>query len=265
MNNSYDSVGRYIDLLKKVLTASIYDESGWAVKDPNNKNAVLNQLKKKNLYLVEAKVFNEAERAEGRDWPLFGYTMAGHQRLDNVQLCVEQVIKNNIPGDFVETGSWRGGMTIFMRALLDVYGVSDRFVWVADSFEGLPVPADENDGLDLSQVDYLKVSLEQVKANFEKFNLLDDQVKFLKGWFADTLPTAPIKDIAILRLDGDLYSSTMDSLENLYPKVSKGGFVIVDDYNSWPACKRAVTEYLAAHSIIPDIQKIDWTAVYWQV
>ena len=190
--------------------------------------------------------------------------MIGHKRLNNVQSCVEDVLANNIPGDFVETGSWRGGTVIFMRALLKIHGVTDRNVWVADSFEGMPVPKGENDGNDLSHLDTLAVSLEEVRSNFEKFDLLDDQVKFLKGWFCDTLPEAPIGKISILRLDGDLYHSTMDSLVNLYEKVSKGGYVIVDDYYSWPACGEAVTDFLKQKNISPKLIDIDGSAVYWQ-
>jgi O-methyltransferase len=138
-------------------------------------------------------------------------------------------------------------------------------VWVADSFEGLPVPKSASDGWDLSKVDYLKVSLDKVKSNFERFGMLDHQVKFLKGWFCDTLPNAPIERLAILRLDGDMHSSTMDSLENLYPKVSEGGYVIVDDYYSWPACRQAVTDYLARYSFRPELKPVDQTCVYWKV
>ena len=170
-----------------------------------------------------------------------------------------------VPGDLIETGVWRGGMTIFMAALLKLEGETDRKVWVADSFEGLPVPASKTDGDDLSDVDHLKVSLEQVKANFARFDLLSDQVRFLKGWFCDTLPTAPIESIAVLRLDGDLYSSTMDALHNLYHKVSLGGYVIVDDYAGWDSCKAAVTDFLKEHDLDPEIKMIDWTGAYWKV
>ena len=170
-----------------------------------------------------------------------------------------------VPGDLIETGVWRGGSTIFMRALLKAHGITDRTVWVADSFQGLPPPADAEDGADLSAVEQLAVSLGQVQGNFDRFGLLDDQVKFLQGWFADTLPTAPIEKLAILRLDGDLYSSTMDALTALYPKVSEGGYVIVDDYGSWPSCKRAVETYLRENQISADIKEIDFTGAYWQV
>jgi O-methyltransferase len=137
-------------------------------------------------------------------------------------------------------------------------------VWVADSFQGLPPPKDSNDGWDLSEVEHLAVSIEQVKANFEKFGLLDDQVKFLKGWFKDTLPQAPVRQLAILRMDGDLYTSTMDVLSALYDKVSPGGYIIVDDYFSWAGCRRAVEEYRNARKIEAPITPIDKQSAFWR-
>lgn len=272
----------YSDLLKKVLSASIYDESLWAVakmdkrnwRDEKNyfklvknhiKHGIISWLDRRSYLLVKRIPFDAKSREMGRDWPnLMGLTMVGTCRLNNVQACIEDVLKNNVPGDFIETGAWRGGVTIFMRALLKVHGVTDRTVWVADSFEGLPPSSSELNEWDLSQTEYLKVSLEKVQSNFSKFGLLDDQVKFLKGWFCDTLPTAPIEKLAILRLDGDLYRSTTDALVNLYPKVSKGGYIIVDDYLSWPTCKQAVTDYLRANNIKADIKAIDDDGVYWK-
>lgn len=280
MNSANDL---YIELLKRCLMASIYDESGWRViesaREPGERSlkhpilylrgfrrcAIVRWLRKRSLLLVEKHPLDPVMRAEGRDIPCFGYTMVGHRRLDNVRQCVEDVLKNNIPGDFIETGAWRGGTAIFMRALLKLHGVTDRTVWVADSFEGLPAPASTTDGFDLSHVEHLKVSLEQVKSNFAQFGLLDNQVQFLKGWFADTLPIAPINRLSILRLDGDLYSSTMDSLRNLYHRVSPGGYIIVDDYYSWSSCREAVTDFLNEKRIRAVIQPIDWTGAYWRV
>jgi O-methyltransferase len=270
----------YLELLKKVLTASVYDESAWAVVEPGRLTSPLRPLRfardllrrmfvatlrRRSLLLVRRNPFSPEGRAEGRDWPMFGYTMVGHKRLDNVQDCVETVLREGVRGDFIETGAWRGGTAIFMRALLKAHGVRDRKVWVADSFEGLPVPASREDGHDLSRVDHLKVSLEQVRANFARFGLLDGQVEFLKGWFKDTLPGAPVERLAILRLDGDLHSSTMDALRALHHKVQKGGFVIVDDYYSWESCRRAVTEFLAEKNLKPEIRPIDWTGAFWRV
>jgi hypothetical protein len=226
-------------------------------------------LRKRSLLLVRTRAFKQDIRDHGLDWPCFGYTMVGRRRLDNVQACLEDVLGRDVPGDLVETGVWRGGTVILMRALLKRWDITDRLVWCADSFEGLPVPnALDNKSqelCDFSDRDYLAVSLDQVKANFARFGLLDKQVRFLKGWFCDTLPTAPIERIALLRLDGDLYSSTMDALTNLGHKVSPGGYVIVDDYYSWSACRQAVDEYRQREGIYSELIPIDPHAVYWRV
>jgi hypothetical protein len=223
-----------------------------------------------DLLFAKKTPFRPEVREEGRDWPLFCYTMIGHKRLRNVRDCIEQILASNIPGDFVEAGVWRGGCCIYMRALLAVHNITDRTVWLADSFEGLPPPGPVDQSITTQRLDlhthpHLKVSLEQVQQNFRRFSLLDDQVRFLKGWFKDTLATAPIDRIALLRLDGDLYDSTLDSLSALYHKVTPGGFVIIDDYNGWEGCRRAVDEFRQTHNITAEIKKVDWTGVYWQV
>lgn len=283
MHNTADANQRgYLELLKKCLTASIYDESAWRVIEgkptftPEGqqlvtslknwaRERVIRELHKRSLLLVRRRPFDPAAAEAGGDWPCFGFTMIGHRGLRVIEKCVDNVLADNVPGDFIETGAWRGGATIFMRALLRAYGVTNRLVWVADSFEGLPRPKDAADGWDLSHVQHLKVSLEQVKANFARFDLLDNQVRFLPGWFKDTLSSAPIGPLAILRLDGDLYSSTMDVLSNLYAKVSRGGYVIVDDYFTWPSCKSAVDDFLSKNGIQANIQGKDIESAYWKV
>lgn len=270
----------YLNLLKDCLAASIYEESAWRVVEaapqaPKGtfrwspllaiRRFVISQLRKRHLLLVRMRAFNPSARASGKDWPCFGYTMIGRARLDNIESCIRDVLERNIAGDFIETGVWRGGSAIFMRAMLQVHGVRDRVVWAADSFEGMPVPQGEHDGWDMSGIEQLRVSIDQVRGNFARFGLLDDQVKFLKGWFKDTLPGAPIKKLAILRMDGDLYNSTMDALTNLYDKVSPGGYVIVDDYKGWPGCRRAVHDFLDGRRLDPEICEIDDDSVYWRV
>jgi hypothetical protein len=202
------------------------------------------------------------------DYPARAYTMIGLERLRNIRTLVEDVIARGVPGDLLEAGAWRGGATIYMRAVLAAHGVRDRSVWVADSFEGLPPPNPElypaDADLNLHLDPDLAVSLEEVRRNFERYGLLDEQVKFLKGWFKDTFPAAPIERLAVLRLDGDLYESTMDSLVSLYPKVVSGGYVIVDDYKIIPACRKAVDDYRAQHGISAELVSIDWNAVYWR-
>ena len=220
------------------------------------------------LRLYRDTKFDPETRAEGRDWPADGETMIGLKRLDNLQYCIEQVLHDDIPGDFIETGVWRGGACIFMRAALAAYGDEIRQVWVADSFEGLPKPdgryrQDKGDRLWTKKRD-LGISVDQVKSNFSRYDLLDARVHFLKGWFKDTLPTAPIQKLSILRLDGDMYSSTMDSLLNLYPRLSEGGYVIIDDYGACPPCRDAVHAFRASEQIEVPLISIDWTGVYWR-
>ena len=138
-----------------------------------------------------------------------------------------------------------------------------RFIW-----EGLPrpdaarYPADEHDKFHTYQD--LAVSMEEVKRNFEKYGLLDDQLVFLNGWFKDTLPTASIDSLAILRLDGDMYESTILALDSLYPRVSVGGYVIVDDYHVVQGCRMAINEFIAKKRLAPEIREIDGVGVYWQ-
>ena len=197
-------------------------------------------------------------------WPM---TMVGAVRLANVERCVRGVVESGVPGDLIETGVWRGGTTIFMRGVLRAYGVADRHVYVADSFAGVPppdadaYPADE--GMELHLWPGLSVSLEEVRANFDRFGLLDEQVTFVPGWFRETLPGLRDHVWSVIRLDGDLYESTTQALENLYPGLSPGGWVIVDDYEI-TACRRAVDEYRMRHSISDPIVPVDWTGICWQ-
>jgi O-methyltransferase len=267
-----------LDLLKKSLTASIYEESSWQLVDgpmrhqtgllPSLKRSLISVLGRRGFRIVRTKKFDPEARRQGLDWPLFGLTMVGTQRLNNLQSCIEDVLINNVPGCFVETGVWRGGSAIFAKAVFKENGANDRVIWCCDSFEGMPVPSSTDlsieSGADFSDRDYLVATESQVINNFRKFGLLDDNVYFLKGWFCDTLPTAPIGQIAILRLDGDLYDSTMDALANLYHKLSIGGYLIVDDYKSWKGCRTAVDEFRDKNGITDAITDIDPHAVYWK-
>ena len=245
--------GAYLDLIKSCLIGTLYEDPGW---DPL-----------KNASPEKKPEFRTDWRESGLDWPTLAHSMIGNIRMMNLWRLCEDVIVGGVPGDFIETGAWRGGACIFMRALLKTYGIVDRVVWVADSFEGLPPPNAEKYPLDrgspLHTQRHLAASLAEVQKNFRNYGLLDDQVRFLKGWFKDTLHAAPIERLAVLRLDGDLYESTTDALRALYHKLSPGGYVIVDDF-SIPACKQAVTDFRAQNRIDEEILVIDWSAVYWQ-
>jgi O-methyltransferase len=167
----------------------------------------------------------------GAGWPLTGMTMLGAVRLAQLRDAVETVLREGVEGDLIETGVWRGGATILMRGVLHAHGVTDRRVWVADSFQGLPRP---------------------------------DQVRFVPGWFRDTLPPLAGHRWAIVRLDGDMYESTVQGLEHLYPGLSPGGFLIVDDYGAVPACRQAVEDFRSTNGITETLHEVDWTAVYWR-
>lgn len=237
----------YLDMVQKCIINTIYE-------DPNRD-------------LWSPHVFNAQHRELGRDWPSKAHSMIGNRRMTNLRQVTEFVIANHIPGDVIETGVWRGGACIMVRAIFKAYGVYDRRVWVADSFCGLPEPnpkyaADANDKhFTFSE---LVVSLDEVKSNFAKYDLLDEQVMFLKGWFSETLPKAPIQQLAILRLDGDMYESTMDGLVNLYHKVSAGGFVIVDDFGAVKGCQQAILEFRSKNKIEDPVQNIDGLGVFWR-
>jgi O-methyltransferase len=213
-------------------------------------------------------VYEPTARYLGRDWPSLGHTMIGTARMRNLRQLCESAIINGIPGDFIETGVWRGGACIYMRGILDAHGDMDRRVFVADSFKGVPPPDPETYGADagdfLHTKDFLAVSRASVEENFRKYGLLDERVVFLEGWFKDTLPMAPIDNLAVLRLDGDMYESTIQALDALYHKVSRGGSVVVDDYHLAP-CALAVNEFRARHGIVSPLLPIDRDAVWWLV
>jgi O-methyltransferase len=265
----------YLDLLKKCLCRCLpgsYEPiepfvkwfrahnrfAYWVIKKP---------LLKRGLELARPVDLSQLE--EGKGWPR-GETMIGLRRLDNLQSCIASVISRGVQGDFIEAGVWRGGAAIFMRAALEAFGDTQRRVWVADSFQGPPkpdtdkYPADEAGLPPSDKRTRARASLDSVKNNFEFYGMLDDRVIFLPGWFRDTLPTAPIERLAIMRLDGDLYESTMDSLKHLYPKLSVGGYVIVDDYNALPAAKQATDDFREEQGITEVLTKADWSAAYWK-
>jgi O-methyltransferase len=260
----------YIELMKNIVLNKIYGQVEYRPVIGSNflDRSIAAAFRSLGLHLVRKIIIDEHIRDEGLDWPATAHTMIGKKRLDNLQFCIEDVLANAVPGDLIETGAWRGGATIFMRAVLKAWRITDRRVWVADSFEGLPAPdegkypADRGDTFHTCS--YLKVSLEEVRENFRKYELLDDQVVFLKGWFSQTLPSAPITSLAVMRLDGDMYESTMDALSALYPRLSAGGYVIIDDYECVPACKQAVRDFREKHGVRDEVRQIDQHAVFWR-
>ena len=264
----------YLNLLKKALCYLIWEESESPIGIYGGSRKfkifggqlIVKFLRRFNLRLMRSVKFDRSKRESGQDWPIKAHTMMGLKRLTNIQLCAQKVIQEKIEGDFIETGVWRGGGAIFMQGILTVYNqTQSRKVWVADSFEGLPqcnkelYPKDSGDWTSMNHS--LAISIEEVKENFKRYDLLGDNVIFLKGWFKDTLPVAPIEKLAILRLDGDMYESTMDSLNNLYNKLQPGGFLIVDDYRI-DSCLAAVSDFRNKNGINDEILIIDDDSAY---
>ena len=247
------AVGLYLGLLRRCLCRDIFPDGRYEGE----------------IDALQRQPFDAALREDGRDWPTDAETMVGMKRLHNVERCCLSAIRDQTPGDFVETGVWRGGCSILMRAVLAASGDTQRAVWLFDSFQGLPkpdaaaFPQDEGDLL-WKYSSYLGVSLADVQANFRRYDLLDERCRFVPGWFRDTIPNAGVDPIAVLRLDGDMYESTWLVLTHLYPKLSPGGYVIVDDYGAIAACKAAVEDFRAKHSITAPLAEVDWTGVFWR-
>jgi O-methyltransferase len=197
------------------------------------------------------------------------HTTIGLSGLDNLERCAEIVFRERVDGDFLEAGVLAGGAAIFMRGLQRACGESHRSVWVADSFRGLPPSTAEPDvaaGLDLTEphVPWLCRTVEAVRENFRRHDLLDDGVRFVEGWLAESLPRAPISRLAVLRIDVDLYQSTLDVLQLLYGNVSAGGFVIVDDYGLLRPCQQAVDEFRSSLNISSPLLRVDQQRVFWR-
>jgi len=260
----------YLQLMKACLTNVMYGDIGFRRVSLRTywKRWVLNRFAARGLAVVRPQRIDRSGWFDGREWLPDAHTMIGMRRLDNLQECIEDVLERRVPGDLIEAGVWRGGASIFMRAVLKAHGIEGRTVWVADSFQGLPSPSEEEYPADTGDlhhtVDDLAVSLQEVRGNFERYDLLDARVRFLPGWFRDTLPRAPIERLALIRIDADMYESTTNALEALYPRLSAGGYVIVDDYGGLPAARKAVDDFRVAKGIDDELNRIDWTGIFWR-
>lgn len=208
-------------------------------------------------------------RISGRDWPLDALTMVGLRRLDDLQACTEAVVRDGIEGDLIEAGAWRGGASILMRATLDAVGAHDRTVWVADSFQGFPapeehaVPEDRDLETDMSPLGFLAPSLQEVQGYFARFGL-NHGVRFVPGFFEETLAQLRGRRWSVIRLDADTYEATRLTLEALYPSLSVGGYLISDDYAFLPACRRAIDEFRSERGIAEPIEQVDFNGARWR-
>jgi hypothetical protein len=249
------SINSYLEFLKLFVTGLCYGEEEKTVLPSLGKNR------------AKLKPLNIEARQRGNDWTYLGSTMTGHERLKNVKYLLEDVFQKNVRGDYIETGVWRGGSSIFARGVIRAHGQQHRKSFVCDSFKGLPPGERTFDAGDKGwdNTPYLEVSTEIVAGNFNTAGLLDKNIIFAQGFFNATIPPLSnmVESLAIIRFDGDIYESAVDVLYHLYEKLSIGGYFIMDDWFGFPS-KTACEDFFAVHGISPDIIPIDDLSAYWQ-
>lgn len=188
-------------------------------------------------------------------------TLLRKGQLDLIEQAAVALEKDKIPGDYIEAGIWRGGAVLLMRALLDAYEISGRKVFAADSFARIPKNVRAvNDPVDQWR-DRWVASIDEVRQNIARFGMLDDRIVFVEGFFAESLARLSDERFALVRLDSDSYDSVETSLDYLYPLVSQGGIVIIDDWHL-PGCRMAVEDYRARYGIRDEVREYDANA-YW--
>jgi hypothetical protein len=266
---------RYLSLLKRALGNLLYPEMELQIA---HLEAGADGLSGAELHRFQRDIAEKqpdgfaqlmAGKRQGTGPLRYAHTMIGLFRLSNIERCAEQVIAEAIPGDFLEAGVCKGGAAIFMRGLQIAHGAGDRKTFVVDSFEGVP-PSDQardaDYGLHLEEarLPWLACDAETVRDHFARYDLLDSNVELVKGWLAESLPGAAIGPLALLRIDVDLYSSTLECLELLYDKVVEGGFVIVDDYGFLECCRDAVDEFRSRRGVSEPIRWVDGSGIYWR-
>ena len=262
----------HLELIKRFITRYDFDQNAYSYKEVKDLPGKLQILKVIGKFLPKSWVIAQPEttpsleqRAKGLDWPKTAESMIGLERMNQLHDALDSIRLESIEGDIVETGIWRGGAVIFAASYLKIYGMTTKKVFGCDSFEGLPKPDPKYpvDAGDLhSTINILAVSLQEVSQNLQRYQIDPTQVELVKGWFKDTLPLLRTESISILRLDGDMYSSTSEALEALYHKVSKGGFVIIDDY-CLEGARKAVFDFFR-NKTLPDIIEIDGTGAYFR-
>jgi O-methyltransferase len=181
------------------------------------------------------------------------YTMTTRARILELIYATRYVTRFHIPGALVECGVWRGGSVMAMLRTLMNAGVTDRDLWLFDTFEGMTPPsaADGNEEIELSKryerpdgsSNWSRSELDEVKKNVLMCGYPEKRIRFVKGKVEETIPANAPDEIALLRLDTDWYESTKHELEHLYPRLVVGGVLILDDYGAWQGSRQATDEY----------------------
>ena len=203
------------------------------------------------------------------------YTVTTIERVTALVQSVKYIVDNELEGDFVECGVWKGGSCMIMAGELLKKGDSTRQIWMYDTFEGMSEPTDDDEEIEtgIKGADLLSgihktndkynmwaySPIDEVKDNMQKTNYPSDKIKYVKGKVEDTLTKILPDKIALLRLDTDWYESTKIELEKLYPLLVKGGVMIVDDYGHFAGSKKAVDEYFKSLGHGPLLNRIDYS------
>jgi O-methyltransferase len=202
------------------------------------------------------------------------FTMTSRERMFSLYKAVTYIVQNNLPGDFVECGVWKGGSSMMMAATLMHLGKTDRTIWMYDTYEGMSEPTEEDKDYlgtaadrqlsDAKKEDQSSVwcysSLEEVMANMYSTGYPKDKIKYIKGKVEDTIPeNMPASLIGLLRLDTDWYESTRHEMIHLYPKLIKDGILIIDDYGHWVGARKAIDDYIVENRLHLFLNPIDYT------
>lgn len=231
---------------------------------------MLNIFKKEKKDSVIPEEFNEF-----LDIYLFckDYTMTSIERMFALYKATEYIAKNNVEGDFVECGVWRGGSTMVILKTLEKFGVQNKKVWLFDTFEGMSEPTDDDKDFKSESAEkqlnksaktndsiiWAYATLDDVKRNIALTNYPESNIHYVKGKVEDTLPNHNyFNAISLLRLDTDWYESTKIELECLYHLLQQKGILIIDDYGHWQGCRKAVDEFFS-NKDFPLLQRIDYT------
>jgi hypothetical protein len=199
------------------------------------------------------------------------YTMTSVEKVIGLVRAVQYVVKNRIPGDFVECGVWRGGSMMTVALTLRAAGETSRDLYLYDTFTGMPPPSGKDKRYDGTTASHLiavggpnapilaYASLEDVRANLSRTAYPEERIHYVQGPVEETLPASAPQRICMLRLDTDWYQSTLHELQHLYPRLEKNGVLIVDDYGHWRGSQQATDEYLAQLDPVPFLNRLDYS------
>ena len=250
------------ELPRRLHSCSVTDGQGSQWEVPKEAANTVDTMRRR-VYCMTQRTYEG--QIDGSSWPpvtgnCVPLSMAGFRRAANLQSLLEDAIVRDVPGDFLEAGTWKGGLCLLAESIFDAYHqFPRRKVWLADSFRGIPKPTLDIDKQEHAGSHNYKIlhlgGVQVVQSIFKTFGYLNDNTKWVVGFFKDSFPKQIDQwrrdgtRFAVIRLDGDLYESVWDSLFYLYPFLSEGGYVIIDDYTDWLAARKATLDYIVENDL----------------